>query len=131
MGIGLEPVVSTVIRDRKSHGNLVIANYSDNSAPAEGGKKIILFCEKVAKDDIEVHFSYKNQNGAEQVQKGIFSPNDVHKQFGILLHTPALIDHQNITEEVHAQMYLYSKKNGVMSEGVDFCFLPKQFEMKR
>merc|ERR1712018_337861 len=124
--IGLDPVVSEVIRDRKAYGDLVIVNYSDNVAPVEGGKKILLFCEKVTKDEIEVHFSYKNKDGVTQVQRGVI--NMVHKQFGIALQTPALTNFANITEQVHAQMYLYTKKNDIeyKSDGVDFYFVPME-----
>ena len=53
----LAPVVSNIIRDKKSHSDLQILDYSDDTSPVEGGKKILLFCEKVYKDDIEVHFT--------------------------------------------------------------------------
>ena len=53
----LAPVVSNVIRDKKSCNDLQIVDISENSSPVEGGKKIMLFCDKVHKDDIEVHFS--------------------------------------------------------------------------
>ena len=55
--VPLVPVVSNVIRDKKSHSDLQIIDYSDDTSPVEGGKKILLFCEKVYKDDIEVHFT--------------------------------------------------------------------------
>ena len=57
----VQPVVSAVIRDRKSHGDLNIVAISDNWSPVEGGKKILLFCEKVVRDDIQVHFEYKDR----------------------------------------------------------------------
>ena len=37
---------------------------SDNTAPAEGGKKIIILCEKVSKEDIKVRFF--DYNGWEE-----------------------------------------------------------------
>ena len=45
-----------MIRDKKAHGDLNIINHSENWAPVEGGKKILLFTEKISRDDIEVHF---------------------------------------------------------------------------
>merc|ERR1719193_2268213 len=33
-----------------------IMDISETSAPAEGGKKIIILCERVARDDIKVRF---------------------------------------------------------------------------
>ncbi len=35
---------------------LQICEYSDDRCTVEGGKKLLLFCEKVTKEDIEVHF---------------------------------------------------------------------------
>ncbi len=42
-----------------------IVEYSDDKCSVEGGKKLLLFCEKVSKEDIEVHFTQykKTQNG--------------------------------------------------------------------
>lgn len=135
--VPLEPVVSEIIRDRKAHSDLAIINHSDNWSPVQGlligaylwtsfflkfvelgGKKILLFCEKVSKDDIEVHFSYLDQSklykldkffvawttillsdNDAQIIKGHFTPNDVHKQYGISIITPPFTD-QKITQEV-------------------------------
>ena len=55
--VPLPPVVSNVIKDRKAHSDLQIVDYSDDIAPLEGGKKILIFCEQVKRDDIEVHFT--------------------------------------------------------------------------
>ena len=54
----LNPVVSNTIFDAKAHKDLSIMELSDDNAPIEGGKKILLFCEKISKDDIEIHFRY-------------------------------------------------------------------------
>ena len=58
------------------------------SASVAGGKEIMLFCDKVNKDDIQVHF-YEETNG-NVTWKGLgdFQPTDVHKQYGICLRTP-------------------------------------------
>ena len=58
----VDPVVSNVIYDAKAHKDLNIVNYSDNCAPIEGGKKILLFCEKISRDDIEIRFSYTDKS---------------------------------------------------------------------
>ena len=73
--IVVPPVVSNVIRDRKAHGDLCIVNYSDNWSPVEGGKKIMLFCEKVSRDDIEVHFTYTDDEGMPRIDLRGFSLN--------------------------------------------------------
>ena len=51
-------MVSNTIFDAKAHKDLSIMELSDDNAPIEGGKKILLFCEKISKDDIEIHFRY-------------------------------------------------------------------------
>ena len=56
----MQPVVSNVIRDKKAHGDLNIINCSEDYAPVEGGKKILIFTEKISRDDIEVHFTLDN-----------------------------------------------------------------------
>ena len=60
--VPVDPVVSNVIYDAKAHKDLNICNYSDNCAPIEGGKKILLFCEKISRDDIEIRFSYTDKS---------------------------------------------------------------------
>jgi len=119
----VDPVVSDVIYDAKAHKDLNIVNYSDNCAPIEGGKKILLFCEKISRDDIEIRFSYTDKNGQSQILKGHFTPNDVHHQVGISFTTPAFPD-QKITEKVHASMYLHKVSKGTSSNEIDFYFEP-------
>ena len=57
---------------------------SDNTAPAEGGKKIIILCEKVSKEDIKVRFF--DYNGWEEWAD--FGSSGVHKQYAISLSAP-------------------------------------------
>jgi len=121
--VPVDPVVSNVIYDAKAHKDLNICNYSDNCAPIEGGKKILLFCEKISRDDIEIRFSYTDKNDHQQTLKGHFTPNDVHHQVGISFTTPAFPD-QKITEKVPASMYLFKVSNGATSNEVDFYFEP-------
>jgi len=125
--IPLEPVVSDVIRDKRAYGVKAIVNWSDDSAPVEGGKKILLFTERVDKNDIEVHFKFEDQHGIEHTKKGLFSKDDVHKQCAISLRTPTLDNYSDITKTIHAEMYLFSKKDGgTVSESVAFTFYPSK-----
>lgn len=58
------------------------------SASVTGGKEIMLFCDKVSKDDIQVQF-YEETDGVVTWQAlGDFQPTDVHKQYGICFRTP-------------------------------------------
>ena len=56
------PVVSDVIFDRKSHGDLNIVDFSPNWSLTRGGTKILLLCEKVSSKDIEVRFEYTDKS---------------------------------------------------------------------
>lgn len=130
--IELDPVVSEVIRDKRAYGVKAIVNWSDDSAPVEGGKKILLFTEKVDRLDIEVHFKYEDQHGIEHTKKGLFSKDDVHHQYAISLRTPTLDNYLEITETIHAEMYLFSKKDGgSVSESVAFTFHPLERKTQR
>merc|ERR1711860_299846 len=124
--------VSEIIADSKACGDLKIVDCSHNSSPFIGGKKILLFTEKVSKDDIEVHFSYHDPtDGSSKTLKGNFSPNDVHRQYGIALTTPAF-PHFNITTKVEAQMYLVSKKEpDLPCNEIPFEFYPNVIEEKK
>ena len=61
----LDPAVSDVIYDAKAYKELTIVNVSDNCAPVEGGKKLLLFCERVSRDDIEIRFRYQDRSKYE------------------------------------------------------------------
>ena len=121
--IPLKPVLSDVVKDRKAHSDLQIVDYSDDRAPVEGGKKILLFCEKITRDDIEVHFTMNTKGGEQIYKKGEFTGNDVHKLCGIALRTPPYVD-LDIQEEVRCSMYLYKPKAKQQSDPVDFTFYP-------
>ena len=59
---------------------LSIVDVSCYTASVEGGKKMILCCEKVTKEDVQIRF-YEEQN--EQIVWegfGQFHPSQVHKQ---------------------------------------------------
>merc|ERR1719445_2189524 len=80
----LDPVCSVPVFDAKAKKELVIMDISETEAPVEGGKKIILLCEKVLREDVKVRF-WDPLSGWEGW--GQFSAQGVHKQFGISLVT--------------------------------------------
>ena len=111
----VRPIVSAVIRDKKVYRDLSILKMSENWAPAEGGKTILLFCSKISRHDIEVHFKYISQGiwyhhqsmpllgrsifhnfliigRAPIVMKSSVTAADVHEQAGISLVTPPFYD---------------------------------------
>ena len=70
-------------------------------------------------------------DGTQNTLHGHFSPNDVHHQFGIALTTPVFTNFHNVTSTVEAQMYLFKKSDGQMSEPVPFYFHPKEEQEER
>ena len=69
--------------------NLQITDMSDNSAPAEGGKKLIILCERIPKPkgNIKVRF-FDNSGWEEWVELGV---SGIHKQYAISLTVPRYI----------------------------------------
>ena len=117
--MALDPVCSTSIFDAKARKELQIMDISDVTAPADGGKKILIFCEKVAREDIRVRFS----DGAGWEGWADFLPSDVHKQYGIAMKTPKYRD-GNIKEKTKVFLELYKPSDESVSEPQDFFFLP-------
>lgn len=128
------PVVSKPIFDAKAKKELQIMDMSDNTAPAEGGKKIIILCERVSRDDIKVRFF---QNNPKWEAYGEFKPEDVHKQYAIALTMPPYMD-TSITESQQVWVEL-TKADGSTSEPSEFFYVPgagaasgpKQVELAR
>nr|CAD7431383.1 unnamed protein product [Timema monikensis] len=119
----LPPVVSEPIYDKKAMSDLVICRLSDCSCTVAGGKEIILLCEKVAKEDIQVRF-YEERDG-HMVWEGFadFQPTHVHKQVAITFRTP----HYRTIEvdaPVKAFVQLRRPSDGATSEPLPFEFLP-------
>lgn len=82
--------VSEPIYNKKACTNLKILKLSHSSAFVDGGKEILMFCEKVVKDDVEIRFfEQRDQTGpVEWEALGQFHPSNVHKGFGIAFRTP-------------------------------------------
>jgi len=116
----LDPVCSVPVFDAKAKKELVIMDISETKAPVEGGKKIILLCEKVLREDVKVRF-WDPLSGWEGW--GQFSAQGVHKQFGISLVTPAF-PHSlapGVTRH-RVKLELVRPSDEACSEPVDFYF---------
>eukprot|EP00090_Calanus_glacialis_P007777 TRINITY_DN16235_c0_g1_i1.p1 TRINITY_DN16235_c0_g1~~TRINITY_DN16235_c0_g1_i1.p1 ORF type:complete len:633 (-),score=136.14 TRINITY_DN16235_c0_g1_i1:44-1942(-) len=115
----LPPVCSTSIFDAKAKKELQIMDISDVVSPAEGGKKIIILCEKVTREDIKVRFydSYAWEAWGE------FNPSEVHKQYAISMKTPRYKD-VNIKEKTKVFVELVKPTDESTSEPQDFYYLP-------
>lgn len=87
--IPLPPIVSDPIYDKKGTNDLTICKLSDCSATCAGGKEIILLCEKVAKEDINVRFFEQINDKIVWESKGDFNHTNVHKQVAISFKVPA------------------------------------------
>merc|ERR1719166_545531 len=118
----LPPVCSKPIFDAKAKKELQIMDISDNTAPVDGGKKIIILCERVARDDIKVRF-FDSDPGSHWEELGDFQASDVHKQYAICLKTPRY-DDQNITERKRVFIELVKPSDDSRSDPLEFFFTP-------
>ncbi|GFG29240.1 hypothetical protein Cfor_09755 [Coptotermes formosanus] len=119
----LTPVVSDPIYDKKAMSDLVICKLSDCSCTVAGGKEIILLCEKVAKEDIQIHF-FEEQDG-NMVWEGFgdFQPTHVHKQVAISFRTPR---YKSLEVEAPVKVHIQLRRpsDGATSEPLPFEYLP-------
>merc|ERR1711868_113822 len=115
----LPPVCTRPIYDAKAKKELQIMDISDNSAPADGGKKIIILCEKVSKEDIKVRFY--DYNGWEEWAD--FGSSGVHKQYAISLSAPRYCN-VNISEPVRVCVELVKPSDDSRSEEEEFFYTP-------
>ncbi|CAG0881265.1 unnamed protein product [Cyprideis torosa] len=121
----LYPVVSDIIYDRKAVSDLSITELSHCNSLCTGGRRMIILCEKVSKDDIHVEF-YEEDIAGKIIwsEEGKFTPNDVHKQYAISLETPPYRD-ENITEPVNCKIRLRQLKEPLDGKPRAFQYLPK------
>ncbi|XP_049790024.1 embryonic polarity protein dorsal-like isoform X2 [Schistocerca nitens] len=126
----LPPVVSDPIYDKKAMSDLVICKLSDCTATVAGGKEIILLCEKVAKEDIQVRF-FEEQGGQVMWEGfGEFQPTQVHKQVAICLRTPRYRT-LDVDRPVRAHIQLRRPSDGATSEPLPFELIPLESDPKR
>merc|ERR1712123_140050 len=118
----LPPVVSTNIFDAKAKKELQIMDISDISSPVDGGKKIIILCEKVTREDIKVRF-YDPSSSWEAW--GEFNASEVHKQYAISLKTPKFGD-GIIKEKRRVFVELVKPSDDSTSEPMEFFYFPSE-----
>jgi len=120
----LKPVISDPIYDKKAKCDLTICRLTETSGPVAGGKEILLFCDKITKDDIQVRFFEEQQDGQVLWEAfGDFQPSDVHKQYGICFRTPRY-KNLEIEQPVRVQLQLRRPSDGAVSESRPFEFIP-------
>nr|XP_023013890.1 embryonic polarity protein dorsal-like isoform X2 [Leptinotarsa decemlineata] len=119
--VPLKPVVSEPIYDKKAMSDLSIIKLSDCVSPVDGGQKdIILLCEKVAKEDIQIRF-YEETSDWEAFAD--FQPSQVHKQHAIWFKTPRYKT-LDVTEPVKVFIQLRRPSDGATSESLPFEMWP-------
>ncbi|XP_050704582.1 transcription factor p65-like isoform X2 [Eriocheir sinensis] len=119
----LKAVVSHPIYDKKATSDLIICKLSDCTSSVAGGKEIILLCDKVTKEDIQVRFYEEKDGLLEWEGYGDFQASDVHKQVAISFKTPRYksLEVENPVK-VYVQLLRPSDKS--MSEPRPFQYLP-------
>lgn len=113
---------SQVIKDSKAHQTLEIMELSDNWSPMEGGKKLLLFCSKLKKEDkIEVVFSKDNMKTGQQIWRALGPIQSIHMMSGLSVLTPPYFNAEN--NEI-VTVHLHNTVTGDCSEPWDFWYCP-------
>ncbi|XP_033327213.1 dorsal isoform X3 [Megalopta genalis] len=121
--VALPAVVSDPIFDKKAMSDLVISKLSHCSASVAGGMEMILLCEKVAKEDIQVRFFEEKDGQVVWEGLGDFQPTHVHKQTAIAFRTPTY-RLQQVDQPVQVYIQLKRPSDGATSEPLPFQMLP-------
>lgn len=124
--IPLHPVVSDIIYDRKAMSDLTITKLSHTCAPMSGGLEMILLCDKVAKDDIEVWFEEEREGQTVWKERAELLPNGVHKQVAICFRTPRYRDPLMADVPVDVHLQLRRPSDGALSEPRAFTLHPNE-----
>ncbi|XP_077493676.1 embryonic polarity protein dorsal-like isoform X3 [Amblyomma americanum] len=124
--VPLHPVVSDIIYDRKAMSDLTITKLSHTCAPMSGGLEMILLCDKVAKDDIEVWFEEEREGQTVWKERAEILPNGVHKQVAICFRTPRYRDPVMADVPVDVHLLLRRPSDGALSEPRAFTLHPNE-----
>ncbi|GAB0089147.1 Embryonic polarity protein dorsal [Sergentomyia squamirostris] len=127
--VPLAPVISEPIYDKKAMSDLVICKLSHSSCSVAGGQEIILLCEKVAKEDIQVRFYEEKDSQVVWEGYGDFQHTNVHKQTAIAFRSPRYrtleVDHV-----VKAFIQLKRPSDGTLSDPLPFDYIPLDSVLK-
>ncbi|XP_059612974.1 proto-oncogene c-Rel isoform X2 [Phlebotomus argentipes] len=128
--IALPPVVSDPIFDKKAMSDLVICKLSHCSCSVAGGQEMILLCEKVAKEDIQVRFYEEKDAQVVWEAFGDFQHTNVHKQVAITFRTPRYRQTFEVDQIVKAFIQLRRPSDGATSDPLPFDYVPLNSELK-
>lgn len=122
-------VFSETIYDSKSKSKLAISHLSCDSSVASGGTRIMLFCDKVQKNDVVVQF-HDRINDVDKVWSIIDSKNlFIHHQVAILFKVPKY--HKlNIDQPVQTYLRLMRPSDGFTGPSLPFQFYPTPSEYR-
>merc|ERR1712226_371607 len=123
--VSLPAVCSQPIYDAKAKKTLQIMDISDTFGPEEGGKKIIILCGRVARDDIKIRFYDPNTNWEGW---GDFNAQEVHKQYAITFKTPSYMGKEGkLTEKKTVLVELLKPSDDSTSEPHEFTIIPRGY----
>jgi hypothetical protein len=123
--VALEPVVSDAVHDKKLLPKLIITDISTTCSPISGGK-VMLFCNYIDEDDIEVRFFETDTNGVitwETIADLKPPIGEVHKRVGISLISPPYHD-LNAKNAINVYLQLRRPSDQRSSEPLIFTYLP-------
>lgn len=104
--------------------DLLIYDISDTMSPTCGGKKMMLFCEKLVKSDIKIRFYKENGNRSVEWEGwGEFKQSNVHRQVAIAFKTPPYISN-DIENPVTVFVQLVRPSDGRRSDPIHFQYIP-------
>ncbi|XP_046473590.1 embryonic polarity protein dorsal-like [Neodiprion pinetum] len=118
--VPFQPVVSDPIYNKKALSKLVIVDLSSNYCNVEGGKQIILLCDKVPKEDVQVRF-FEKQTG----WKCQATIKNIHRQVAISFTAPPYHNF-DVNDSVPVFVELFRPSNGDISNAFPFVFHPKK-----
>lgn len=118
----LGATVTTPIVDKKSIGSLKVARVSHEMASVIGGQAVMLFCDKVRRDDIVVHIT-EETDGKCDAWKMECQVLEVHHQFAIAFQIPAYSDVATL-RSVYCNIQLCRPSDGAISELLPFTLVP-------
>lgn len=124
--------VSNEIMDKKSHGLPKIVEISTTKSPVQGGERILLFCDRVKRNDISIIFYEEEKIGnvirrvwEHELKHENSKSLRIHHQFGIAFHTPSYKD-LSIDEARQTFIQLYRPSDQEYSEPLKFEFTPNK-----
>ncbi|KFM64714.1 Embryonic polarity protein dorsal, partial [Stegodyphus mimosarum] len=105
--------------------DLTIMKLSHYSAPVTGGTEVILLCDRVAKEDIQIWFYEEQGSRIVWESQAEFQPSDVHKQVAISFRTPRY-HNENVQQPVPVFVELRKPSENKRGEPRPFQYLPME-----